>query len=54
MHNAGVTANDNGRFYKAQYMDKLPYLENLNITENTASWHYWNEIQKTAKKSVLL
>jgi hypothetical protein len=54
MHNAGITTGENGQFYKAQYMDRLPYLENLNIKENTASWHYWNEIQKTAKKSVLL
>jgi hypothetical protein len=54
MHNAGITGTENGQFYKAQYMDKLPYLENLNIRENTATWHYWNEIQKTAKKSVLL
>ena len=54
MHNAGVTANDNGRFYKAQYMETLPYNSQLNIKEDTASWHYWNEIQKTAKKSVLL
>jgi hypothetical protein len=35
-------------------MDKLPYNENLDIKEGTASWYYWNEIQKTAKKSVLL
>jgi hypothetical protein len=53
-HNAGITGNDNGQFYKAGYMNTLPYNENLQITPNTASWYYWNEIQKTAKKSVLL
>jgi hypothetical protein len=53
-HNAGITGSDSGKFYKAHYMDKLPYNENLNINEGTASWYYWNEIQKTAKKSVLL
>ena len=53
-HNAGITGSDSGKFYKAHYMDKLPYNENLQITPNTASWYYWNEIQKTAKKSVLL
>ena len=53
-HNAGITGSDSGKFYKAHYMDKLPYNENLQITPNTASWYYWNEIQKTAKKSVLI
>jgi hypothetical protein len=53
-HNAGITGSDSGKFYKAHYMDKLPYNENLQITPNTASRYYWNEIQKTAKKSVLL
>jgi hypothetical protein len=53
-HNAGITGSDSGKFYKAHYMDKLPYNQNLQITPNTASWYYWNEIQKTAKKSVLL
>jgi hypothetical protein len=53
-HNAGVTGTNDGRFYKAHYMDKLPYNEKLEIKPNTASWYYWNEIQKTAKKSVLI
>jgi hypothetical protein len=53
-HNAGITGNDKGKFYKAEYMNTLPYNENLEITPNTASWYYWNEIQKTAKKSVLI
>jgi hypothetical protein len=53
-HNAGVTDGNSGLFYKALYMDKLPYNEPLTINKNTANWHYWNEIQETAKKSVLL
>jgi hypothetical protein len=53
-HNAGITGSDTGKFYKAHYMDKLPYNEKLEIKPNTASWYYWNEIQKTAKKSVLI
>jgi hypothetical protein len=53
-HNAGITGNDIGKFYKAHYMNTLPYNDNLEITPNTASWYYWNEIQKTAKKSVLI
>jgi hypothetical protein len=54
MHNAGVTSPDNGLFYKALYMNKLPYNEPLQIKEGTSSWYYWNEIQKTANKSKLI
>jgi hypothetical protein len=54
MHNAGVTDSNSGLFYKAEYMNKLPYTEPLKINENTASWHYWNWIKETSKKSVLL
>jgi len=35
-------------------MNKLPYGLNLEIREKTASWHYYNWIQKTENKSVLL
>ena len=54
MHNAGVTDSQSGLFYKAQYMNSIPYKEPLKINEKTASWHYWNWIQETSKKSVLL
>lgn len=53
-HNAGVINEKTGLFYKALYMNKTPYNENLSITPNTASWHYWQNIQKTAKKSILI
>jgi hypothetical protein len=53
-HNAGVTNTTEGRFYKAQYMDKLPYNEKLEIKEGTASWHYWRWVQLTAKNTVLI
>ena len=53
MHNAGVVSSGD-LFYKAEFMNKLPYNEPLNIKEGTASWHYWDWIQKTAKKSVLI
>jgi hypothetical protein len=53
MHNAGVTTSTSGLFYKAEYMNELPYNKNLKITPNTASWYYWNEICETAKKTVL-
>jgi hypothetical protein len=54
MHNAGVTSSGHGLFYKAQYMNSLPYNAELPINDNTASKKYWESIQKTAAKSVLL
>lgn len=54
MHNAGVVDSKSGYFYKAEYMVNLPYGLNLDIKENTASKKYWEWIQKTAKKSILL
>jgi hypothetical protein len=54
MHNAGVTSPNEGLFYKAQYMNSLPYNQPLQIRPNSASSQYWDWIQKTAAKSVLL
>lgn len=54
MHNAGVTNGTSGLFFKSEYMNQLPYNVNLNIKETGASREYWNWIQKTASKSVLL
>lgn len=53
MHNAGVTGNSNGLFYKAKYTNKLPYYLDLDIRDNTASKKYYEWIQKTEKKTVL-
>ena len=53
-HNAGVTDATSGLFYKALYIDMLPYSETLDIKEGTASKKYWEIIQETAKKTVLL
>lgn len=53
-HNVGVTSNDQSRFYKSNYINSLPYNIDLDIPIETASWHYWNWIQKTTKISVLL
>jgi len=53
-HNAGVTTEKEGLFYKALYMNKLPYNEDLKIKENTASFHYYQSIQKVEKKSILI
>jgi hypothetical protein len=53
MHNAGVTSANDGLFYKAQWMNELPYNKEINIKEGTASKKYWDWIQTTASKSVL-
>lgn len=53
MHNAGVTDSNSGLFYKAKYMNELPYNNTPEPRKNTANWHYWDWIQKTAKKSCL-
>lgn len=54
MHNAGITGADKKKFYKAGYMDKLPYFDNLEIEENSASYYYWEWVKKTGQKSVLI
>jgi hypothetical protein len=54
MHNAGVTNDKGNLFYKANYINKLPYFDNLEIKENSASKYYWDWIQKTAKKTILI
>jgi hypothetical protein len=53
-HNAGVVNSETGLFYKAYYMNKLPYNENLNIKEGTTSYEYWKLIQRVGLKSVLV
>jgi hypothetical protein len=53
-HNAGVVSSADGLFYKAEYMNRLPFNEPLNIKEGTASRKYWDIIQSVAKKSVLI
>jgi hypothetical protein len=54
MHNAGVTGPHQGLFYKAEYQNEYPYAKELNVKEETASWHYWDWVKKTAEKSVLI
>ena len=53
-HNAGVTDAANGLFYKALYMNELPYNKDLKINEGTASKKYYEIIQKVEKKSKLI
>lgn len=53
-HNAGITTNQNRQFYKADYMNRLPYHLNLDIAEQTATRMYYDMVQKTGLSSVLL
>ena len=53
-HNAGVTDAAGGLFYKALYMNELPYNKDLKINEGTASKKYYEIIQKVEKKSKLI
>jgi len=52
-HNAGITGNQHRQFYKADYMNKLPYNLNLDIAENTATRMYYDQVQRTGTTSVL-
>jgi hypothetical protein len=53
MHNAGVT-NSGELFYKAEYINELPYGKDLQIKENTASWHYYQAIKDAEKNTKLI
>ena len=53
-HNAGVTTDKNGLFYKALYIDSYPYGLDLQIDEKSASSKYYDVIQRTEGKSVLV
>jgi hypothetical protein len=54
LHNAGVVNNNTNMFYKSDYMNEYPYNKKLDILPHTCSYYYWQEVCKTAKKSVLL
>ena len=54
LHNAGVTTSVDGLFYKAEFMNRLPYNLDLKIKEGTASKKYYEIIQQMEKKSVLI
>jgi hypothetical protein len=52
-HNAGAVNNTSGIFYKSDYNQRLPYDDELDIKEDTASYNYWKLIKNTAKTTVL-
>ena len=53
-HNAGVVSGNDGLFYKANYINRTPYNDELEIREGTASKKYWDIIKEVGKKSVLI
>jgi hypothetical protein len=53
-HNAGVLNTMKDLFYKGDFINKLPYGLQLDIKPNTASYKYWEWIQKTASKSCII
>jgi hypothetical protein len=53
-HNAGVVSGNDGLFYKANYINRYPYGDELEIRGGTASKKYWELVKETGKKSVLI
>lgn len=53
LHNAGITSEHKNMFFKGLYTNKLPYKEDLEIRQDSASYYYWQQVQETAKVSVL-
>ena len=53
-HNAGVVSGNDGLFYKANYINRYPYGDELEIRGGTASKKYWDIIKEVGKKSVLI
>lgn len=48
LHNAGVTVKNKSKlFCKSDYRNELPYEKELEISQTSASFFYWNEICKT-------
>jgi len=54
-HNAGATSSNNGMFYKAEYMNTLPYSIDITKINNTfCGYKYAEEILKTKAVSCLI
>lgn len=53
-HNAGVVNDRSGMFFKAAYINKLPYGEDIELSKDRCSSKYFELIQSTGKKSVLI
>lgn len=44
-HNAGVPDSKGGMFFKAEYINKLPYNTNLELDKNRCSYKYYSQIK---------
>ena len=44
-HNAGVPNNKSGMFFKADYIDSLPYESNLTVDVNRCSYRYYEIVK---------
>jgi hypothetical protein len=53
-HNAGVVSGNDGLFYKANYINRYPYGDELEIKGGTASKKYYDLVKEVGQKSVLL
>jgi hypothetical protein len=53
LHNSGVLDKNSGLFFKTDYLNKLPYNDNLDITKTKASYYYWSEVKEAGKKSFI-
>jgi hypothetical protein len=55
LHNAGVTDDTKSdKFFKSNFMNEYPYGKDLSVSPKYASYFYWQEVCKTAKKSCLI
>jgi hypothetical protein len=54
LHNAGVTPDLKDLFFKANYIDKLPYKDTLSINPLKASYYYYQQVQVAAKHTCLV
>lgn len=53
LHNAGVTAEDKGLFFKSLYINELPYGADLQLDEDRASIYYWQQVCEAAAVSAI-
>lgn len=53
-HNAGVVSGNDGLFYKANYINRYPYGDELEVKGGTASKKYWEMVKEVGQKSVLI
>lgn len=53
-HNAGVLKTHTDYFRKSDYINVLPYGQNIEINKDKATHFYWEWVQKTAQNSCLV